>query len=221
MLIEVLVVTAHKAPCTALGNGSMEGTQIQLVEGTVAHTHIDVAAPCFLFVESIVLDATRHAIALQALYVGYAHARGKDGVLAHVFKVAAVERCAIQIDTRAQQHRFLAIARFLAHHASVKGGKAGLPRSGKASESRERSARVIGPTGMVPFVPLYLHAHPVRAVAGIQFGYTQTGNAGARELRLGITQSHFLFKSHLAEQSLDASLHVVGRLNHCKNTCHE
>ena len=142
----------------------MEGRKIYLVQRTVVYDDIDIAAIVFLIVKRIMFDAGGNTIFLYTLYVGYHHLRGEIRVFTHVFKVTTIERCAIYIHARAQQHCLVAIAGFLAYAHAVKMGNSGIPGGGETGECGECNARVIGPVGTIPFIPKHFSTYAVRTV---------------------------------------------------------
>ncbi len=65
------------------------------------------------------LDACRNAVLLHAFDVGD-HEHGSEiGVFSHVFKVTAVERSAVDVDTGAEHHVFFAIQGFFAERVAI------------------------------------------------------------------------------------------------------
>ena len=179
VLILILVVAAHEAPCVTLLDCSLERTEIEFIESSVGNLDIDMTTELLLVVEHIVLDAASHAIALQACYIWHNHDACEIRVLAHIFEVTAIERCAIEIDTRTKQNALLAIASLLSYVLAIKGRHLWVPCRCKAGESRESCAIVVGPVGMCPVVPVDLHAHTMRTVACPQFRNTEASNAWA------------------------------------------
>ena len=93
MLIVVQVIGTHQRPRATFLHGSLEGRQIDFVEGTVADLYIHLMTVGLIVVQRIVFHAGRDALRLQALHIGHHHARCQEGIFAHVFEIAAVERC--------------------------------------------------------------------------------------------------------------------------------
>ena len=179
VLILILVVAAHETPCVALLDCCLERTEIELIESTVGNLDIDMTTELLLVVEHIVLDAASHAIALQACDIWHNHDAGEIRIFAHILEVAAIERRAIEIDTRTEQDTLLSIASLLSYVLAIDIRHLRVPCSSKAGECRESRAIVVGPIGMSPVVPVDLHAHTVRAVACPQFRNTEASNARA------------------------------------------
>ena len=114
VLIVVQVIGTHQRPRTTFLHGSLEGRQIDFVEGTVADLHVHLMAVGLIVVQRIVLHAGRDAFRLQTLHIGHHHARCKEGVLAHVFEIAAIERCAENVHTGTENHVLVAVEGFFA-----------------------------------------------------------------------------------------------------------
>ena len=202
VLVEVLVVRPHNAPRLALAHRSLEGTQVEFVECAVRHPHIDMSPELLLLVQRIMLHATGHAVALQPLDVGDAEAGSQQRILAHVLKVTSVERRAVQVDPRSQQHRLAAVASLLAHHLAIKFRQRGVPRGRQTRQGRECRTGIVGPLGMVPVVPVDFHAHAMRSVAHVQFRNAESLHAGAGKLTLCVAEPHLLLQRHLPERLL-------------------
>ena len=204
VLAQIAVVGAHDAPRAAVDHRPAEGRQVDLAQGPFADHDVDRSAPLLLVVQGEVLDAGRHAVLLQLLDVGHDHLARQAGVLTHVLEVAAVERRAVDVDTRAQQHILLAVAGLFADGPAVAGGHLRVPRGGQGRQCREGRDRVAGPAGIVPAVPFDLGADPVGTVAHHQFGDPQPRHAGRGEFRLGVAQGHLLLEGHSLQGILDA-----------------
>ena len=166
MLVQILVVTAHQAPGLTLFDSSLEGTEIELAQGTVGDDDIDVAAELLLLVEGIVLHAAGDTVALERLDVVDNHGRCQIRVFAHILEVTAVERRAVEVDAWTQQDVFLAVTGLLANAFAIDGGHLGVPGGSQTGEGREGSDGIVGPIGMTPVVPVDFHADAVRAIAG-------------------------------------------------------
>ena len=145
------------------------------------------------------LYAGGNAVALDALDIGHYELAGEVRVLAHVFEGPAVERGAAHIDSRAEEDIFLAVARFLADAVAVEARKTAIPCSCEVDKGRERRAGIVGPSGLVPFIPKNLRTYAVRAVGMPELGDAEARDAGARELRLGMGYRDLFFKGHAAE----------------------
>ena len=192
----VFVVTAHNAPRVSTFDSQFKWTEIYLIEGTIGHFHIHMTAVFLLVIKCIMLDAACHSIALKSLNIAYSHASGEVRVFAHILEVASIERSTIDIDARTEQYILVSIACFLAYRLSIDGGKVSIPCGGKACQCRESGAGVIGPVGMFPVIPVYLHAHAVRSVAHREFWYAQSRASWAGKLALRIRHTTLLLECH-------------------------
>ena len=200
MAILIEVVAAHDGPRLALLHGGLEGGQVDFIQGTVVHDDIRVVAVHFVVVQGKVLHADSHAVLLHALDIGHDHAARQIGVFAHILEIAAVQRSAVDVDTGTQQHVLLAIAGLLAHALTVEQGHLGIPRGGQTGQGRESHARVIGPAGLIPFVPQHFGADAVRAVVGPQLRDAQTCHARTAEFGLGVDDGNLFLQRHAPQR---------------------
>ena len=148
----------------------------------------------FVVVQCIVLDTGSNAVRLYALDVRDDHPAGQIGVFTHVFEVTAVQRSPIDVDTRSEQHIFIAVTGLFTDTFPVKAGNFRIPGGCQAGEGREGHTRVVGPSCLIPFVPKHFRTNTVRAVGGPAFGDSQTGNAGRTEFGLGVRQRNLFFE---------------------------
>ena len=109
VLVFIEVVSTHEPPSASLGDGSLEGRQIDLVQGTLADHDVHLMAVFFVVVQRIVLHTGRHTLRLQPLNVRHHHARCQPRVFTHIFEVAASKRCAVDIYAWPKNHRLAAI----------------------------------------------------------------------------------------------------------------
>ena len=208
VLVVVEVVGTHDAPRLAFGDSSAEGRQVDLVKSAVANHHVYLMAILFVVVQTIVLHTRSHALRLQALHVGHYHPTGQPGVFTHVLEVAAAQRRAIDVHTRAQNHVLAAIACLFAQTLAVEACQVGIPSGSQTRQCREGYARVVGLSSLHPLVPKYVGAHAVRSVVGPEVGHSQSGNACCRELRLCVDDANLLVERHARECIVDALLDV-------------
>ena len=206
MLVFIQVVRCHDSPSLTLLHGSLESRQIDFIESAVIDNHICGVAVHLLVVEGIVLHAGSYAIALHTLDVGHHHLCCQIRVFAHILKVAAVERSAVNVHTGAKNHSLFAVTSLFTNRDTIEQRQVAVPRSCKASESRESHARIVGPAGLVPLVPLNLGANAVRSVGHPHLGNTKALHTGRAKFRLGMAHSHFLLKGHALEGILHAHL---------------
>ena len=181
MLVAVLIVAAHDAPCVGLLHCSLEWRQVYLVESTVRDSDIYMSAELLLVVENIMLYAACHAVFLQVLYIWHHQSGREEWIFSHVLEVASAERRAIDINARSQQYVLLTIASLLAHRLAIERSKLWVPCG---SKRRKRWEGVVVPVSPSPIVPVYLYPDAVRAVGHPQFWYSQTWAAWRTELTL-------------------------------------
>ena len=177
VLVAIQVVCAHDGPCLALLNGSLEGRQIDFVQGTVAHLHVHLMAIFLVVVQTIVLHACRHALRLQSLYVGHYHDRGEIRVFAHVLEVTSVEGSAVDVDAGSQDHVLATIESLLAQCLAVDTAHLRVPGGCKTGKGRESHTRVVGLSCLVPFVPQHVGAHTVWTIVSPEVRKSQSWNS--------------------------------------------
>ena len=123
------VVAAHQRPGAALPHGGLKGGQVDLVQGALVHAAVYRKAARFLAVGGKMLGAGGHALPLHALDEGGGQFPGQEGVLAVIFKVAAAQGAALDVDGGPQHHLHPGGAGFApqgrAHAAGQRGVKAG------------------------------------------------------------------------------------------------
>ncbi len=76
-----LVVGRHDGPHAGFFDGGLEGGQVDLAQRAVVHFSADGHALMFLVVAGEVLDATGHAVLLDAAHIGHGQARREQRVL--------------------------------------------------------------------------------------------------------------------------------------------
>ena len=199
MLAFVKVVGTHDAPRSTFLHSHLEGRQIDFIKGAVVHDDIGGVTVHFVVVQGKVFHAGSHTILLHAPDIGHYHLSGQIRVLTHILKVASVERCTVDIDTRAQQDRFVAVARLFTDTLSVKERHFGVPGCCQTSQGRESHTGVIGASGLFPLVPQHIGTYTVRAVIRPYIGNAQTGYTRTAELALRMSQLHFLFQGQTAQ----------------------
>ena len=176
VLAAEFIIRPHDGPCAPLLHGSLEGGQVEFVEGTVAGLHVDVSAPQFLIVQGKMFHADGHAVLLHLLDVGHAHHAGQIGVFAHILEITAIQRRTVDVDAGTEQHVLLAVNGFLADGFTILGGHLGIPRSCQTGQGRKSGDAVVGLVGVAPVVPIDFGTHAVRAVAPPQFGNAEAGH---------------------------------------------
>ena len=115
----IKVVRTHNGPRLTFLYGSLEGRQVDFVQGTVVYNDVGVMTVHFVIVQGKVLHTGGHTVLLHTLNVRYYHTCCQIGIFAHVLKITAVERRAVYVDTRSQQHIFLAVAGLFANALPV------------------------------------------------------------------------------------------------------
>ena len=206
VLVFIQIVGAHDAPGLSLGHSSLEGWQIDLVQGTVGDDNIHLMTIFLIVVQSVVLHAGSHTLRLQSLYVGHHHTRSQPGILTHILKVATTKGCAIDIHTRTKHHTLVAIERLFTQALTIETGHLGIPCGSQTSECREGDTRVVGLSGLYPFIPKYVRTHTMRTVIRPKVREAETLHTRARELRLCVDHSNLLVKGHAAQGILNALL---------------
>ena len=180
-LVFVFVVGPHDCPGTSFLYCSLEGRKIDLVQCPVIDNHIDIFAVDLLIVQSEMFDAGRYAITLYPVNIRNNHDRGKVGVFSHIFEISTVERCAVDVDTRAKQDSLVAVASLLPDGLAIGFCHIGIPGCGYASQCRKGGAGVVGPFGIVPLVPQLFHTDPMRTIGHPNFRNAETRYAGRTE----------------------------------------
>ncbi|CCY64711.1 putative uncharacterized protein [Prevotella sp. CAG:1124] len=196
VLVLVQVVTAHEGPCVAVLHGRLEGWKVYLVQRAVVNDGVYLVAVLLVVVQCEVLYARADAVGLESDDVRHHHPRGEIRVFAHVLEVASAERGAQDVDARAKNHVFLAVAGLLAERHAVDERHPRVPRGGKTRQRGECHARVVSLSGLHPLVPKHVGTYAVRAVVGPELGYAETCHAGRAELALGVDYGDFLVERH-------------------------
>ena len=210
VLVFIEIVGAHDAPCLTLGHGCLEGGQVYLVKGAVAHYHVQLVAVLFVVVQGVVFHAGGHTVLLQTLHIGHHHTRGQIGVLAHIFEVAAVERGAEDVHAGSQYHVLAAVEGFLAQRLPIEQSHLWIPGGGQTGECREGHTRVVGLSCLFPLVPKHIGAHAVRAVVGPEVGQAQSFHTGAGEFALGMNHGYLLVEGHAPQGIVHSLLYRQG-----------
>ena len=177
VLVLIEIVGAHDSPGTTLLHSGLESGQVDLVQGTIADDDIHLMTVFLVVVQRIVLHAGSDAFRLQSLNIRHYHPRGQEGVFAHILEVAAIERGAEDVHARAQHHTLVAIEGFFAQALAVETGEVGVPGGSQTGEGREGHTRVVGLSGLLPFIPEHIGSHAMRTVVGPQVGESETLHA--------------------------------------------
>ncbi len=217
VLVLVIVVGSHYRPRATLLDSCLESGQVDFIEGAVIDYHVGGVAVDLLVVEGVMFHAGGNAAILHPLDIRHHHPGGQVGVFTHVLEVAAVKRGAIDVHARAEQYILPTVKGLLADRAAIEGRHLGVPGGRQAGQRGESDAGVIGPSGLVPFIPQHLGAYPVGAVGGPETAYSKPGNPGGGEFRLGVEYRHLLGGGHPREGILHPLLDVAGAVEICRN----
>lgn len=177
MLTLVVVVGTHDRPCSAFLNGCFESRQIDFVQGPVVYHSVVVVAPRLLIVQCEVLYTGGNAVFLYFLNIRHDHLGCQVRVFSHIFEITAVERCTVDVHSRAEKYVLFAVAGFFAYSLAIDGRHFFVPSGCKTGECGESHAGVTGPACLVPLVPKHLGTYAVRAVCCPEFRNTETLNA--------------------------------------------
>ena len=175
-------------------------------------------AVTFLVIEAIVLKTHSHTILLHLLNVRHAHLTGKERVFTHILEVSSVVRRPVDVHTRAEKHVLLTVACLLADALSVEGSRFPIPSRGKAAECRVGGAGVVGPSGLIPFVPFHFRTDSVRAVGTPEFRNTEARHTSRRELALGVENRHLFLHCHSGERVGNPLIEVAAFVHIDRNT---
>ena len=86
------VVGIHHRVHVSLGDGCLEGRQIDLAHGPLVYVHAHVMPVVLLTVQRVVLHCGDHALGLDAIDVRDHQSRIQEGVFGEIFEVAAGQR---------------------------------------------------------------------------------------------------------------------------------
>lgn len=186
VLIAIEIIGTHQSPSPALGDSCVKSRKVDFMEGTVADLDIDLMAILLIIVQSEVLDTGGYAVALQSLNIGHYHRGGKIRILAQILEITASEGCAQDVHAWSKDHVLATVEGFLPKTATIMPGQRGIPGSGETGQCGKGHAGVVGLSGLFPFIPQHVGAHPVRAIIGPEVGETKTRNTARGELALGV-----------------------------------
>ena len=207
VLVPIEVIGTHDGPCPTLCHRCLEGRQVDLVESTVAHDDIHLMAILLIVVQGIVLHTGGHALRLEALHIGHHHTGGEQGVLTHIFEVTSAERRTIDIDTRTEDDTLLTIEGLLTEALAIETGHLRVPCGRQTGQRRKGYARVVGLSGLHPFIPKHIWAHAMRTVISPEVREAQALHTRTGELRLCMDHGDLLVERHPGQGILNALLH--------------
>ena len=119
MLVLVQIVRTHYGPGTSFLYGSLEGRQVNLVQGPVIHVDIHGMAMRLLIVQGIMLHAGGNAVGLHSPDILSGHFPGEIRVLSHIFEIPSVERAPVDVHARSEKDILPAVFRLLTDADSV------------------------------------------------------------------------------------------------------
>ena len=200
------VVGAHEGQHARLLHHRAKRRQVNLAQGALIHFHIDRIPLIFLAVRGKMFGAGGDALRLLALDVMDGHARGQERVLAQVFEIPAAQRGALDVERRSEHDVLVALSGLLADYRAVSRGQIRIPR-GRQAQRRRHGGRKINNVCIRP--PFFL-THAYRAVAHLQPGNAEAGNAGNCETRIGMDQRNLFFEREAGKQIFDTGLDWFG-----------
>ena len=109
VLVLIEVVGTHDGPCATLLDCSLEGRQVDFMQGTVTDDDIHLMAVFLVVVQGVVFHTGSHTLRLQTFYVGHDDLGCQIGVFAHILEVTATKWGTIDIYTRAQHYALVAV----------------------------------------------------------------------------------------------------------------
>ena len=191
-----LVVRAHQAPYVSFLYSSLKGGQVNFAQGSFAALDIDGPTLHFLVVQCTVLHAASYTVRLYALYVRHTHRCAEQRVFAHILEVTPVERCAVDVDTRAQHHVLVSVGRFFSEGTSVFLGHLRIPGCCETGERGEGRAGVCCPSCILPFVPVDFRTYTVRTVTHPQPWDAESRHTAAVEFPPAMANAYLFGKRH-------------------------
>ena len=172
VLIAIEVVSSHDTPSMTLCNRCTESRKIDFMERTIVNYYVHLMSKILIIVQCIVLDACCNTFRLQALNVWHYHAGSQPRVFSHIFKVATIERCAIDIHAWTQNHGLVAIKCFFPQTLTIEPCHLRIPCCSQARQGRESYAGVVGLSCLFPLIPKHVGTHTVRSIVSPEVGET-------------------------------------------------
>ena len=200
------IIATHDRIYMRLLDSTLKGGKVYLTHSTFGDVYINREAVCLLVVEDKMLQAACYAILLHRQDIWHDHLASQQGVFTHVFEGTTVERCAGDIDTRAQHDIFSAIGKLLADAGTIEAREVTVPCCSKTRQRRKGNAEVIGPSGSLPFIPHQFFTNTMRTIVHIELADTKTRNTSRGELTLGMKYLNLLVKSHATKSIFDTFL---------------
>ena len=110
-----LVVGGHDGPGVGLIDGDLEWLEIDLADGTGGDDSIVARTVGLLVVEGEMLHRGADTVGLYATHVGCRDLTGYEGILGVILEVAAIERIAMDVLGRSEEHVGAILEHFVAH----------------------------------------------------------------------------------------------------------
>ena len=199
------VVAAHHGPGAGLFHGGLKGGQINLLQGALVHAAVYRQAAGLLIVGGKMLDACAYAFALHTVDEPCGQLTGKVGVLGVVFKIAAAQGAALDVDGRPQQDLHAVGAGLPPEGGTHAAGQRRVKRCGRRTPGREadRLDAVVGVGAALP-----LGAQAVGAVTDLDGRDAQPFHClGMPEIRAGAKPGLFL-QRQCGDKLLHSRVHV-------------
>ena len=199
------VVAAHHGPWAGLFHGGLKGGQIDLLQGALVHTAVYRQAAGLLIVGGKMLDACAYALALHTVDEPCGQLTGKVGVLGVVFKIAAAQGAALDVDGRPQQDLHAVGAGLPPEGGAHAAGQRRVKGCGCRTPCREadRLDAVVGVGAALP-----LGAQAVGAVADLDGRDAQPRDRlGMPEIRAG-AKPGLLLQRQCSDKLLHSRVHV-------------
>ncbi len=187
------VVGVHDRINVALDDGGLEGGQIDFAHGALVHVDAGVVAIELLVVEGVVLDGGDDALGLNALNERNDDGRVEVRVFGKVFKVAAADGRAGNVDAGAEEEIDVAGAGIFAEAFAEVARKIGIPGSG------QRHAAGIGGGGSPG-------AHADRGIGHFEAGQADDGHGMGVHGVDAADQLDFLLEGELGDHGLGLGL---------------
>ena len=208
------VVGAHDAEDVGFADGGAEGGKIDFAKGAVVHVDVDTVAFGFLIVGGEMFDTGADALGLLAADVIDGDARGEEGIFAKVFKVAATERRALNVDARAEHDVFVTLLGFLPDDGAVLVGEVGIEGGGEANGGGHGGGEIVAVLEVFEVLS-DLFADAERAVVHPKFGNAEARHAGNGESGLRMNHGDFFFQRDAREEIVDALADGFGVVEVC------
>ena len=198
-----LVVCGHHAHGAAFNNGTLEGLEIDLTEGTLAQDGVHATAVGLLVVNGEVLDTYGCTFVLHTLGVFQGQGGGEDGILGEVLVGTATHRQALDVHSRAEDDVLTTEAGFLTHAGTVLVSEFFTPGSGESAAGREVGGAVQGPACAHEAVGLSFFTDAEGTVGVVHVCNAKALHAGRRHVGLAVQHVHLFFQGHLGNDLVD------------------